>query len=250
NKLSYSLLSHLSLHYFLSKEEENKRGGNHYQKQQINNTMAPVTRNSSMYATSSTTMPTPTAPSTPTWEPASTAIEICLSSGEEEEEEEEDDSEVELASTQKKQQKEDAQAILERLQKKRTVEQRSPQKHPQGHTVESVAVSQKVRWSYLIDQGIKAFQQAIKVATDANTEVATRELVAQAQAVQEGRLGSAFAATQNLAKEIQSLKQHLTKPGITTNPANPRKKTYADASKPASSATSLLAKSKHAPATS
>ena len=77
-------------------------------------------------------------------------------------------------------------------------------------------------------------------------EAATRELLYQAQAVQQGKAelasASALAATRELAKEVQALKEHVLKAtsatantantahtASTANTARQAKKTYADA---------------------
>jgi hypothetical protein len=70
--------------------------------------------------------------------------------------------------------------------KKRTIEQRSPQKQLQESVIEGVSPpSQEARWQYLIAQGIKCFQEALRIVEGQNpiVETATRELVLQAQAV-------------------------------------------------------------------
>ena len=81
---------------------------------------------------------------------------------------------------------------------------------------------------------------------DAVAEIATRQLLEQAKSTQQGKAELALAATKELAKEIQALKEHVLKATnstiTSTNSTRPtRKKTYAKATN-----TSLLGKSMHA----
>ena len=126
--------------------------------------------------------------------------------------------------------------------KKRTLEQRSPQKNPQKPVVEDAAVPlQRARWNYLISKGIQAFQEALRAVQGQNAAVeeATRELLLQAKAVQQGKVESALVATKELAKEIQALKEHVLKatntstntPANTTEQVKTTRKSYTDALK-------------------
>jgi len=156
-------------------------------------------------------------------------MQIDQSAGEETDEE---SSEDELATIAKS----SRQAMPIQNNKKRTLEQRSPQKQPTKTLVqEGVLHSPKAKWTHYIAQGVVAFREALKLVEgqDPALEEATRDLFQQAQAVQQGRSESALAATRELAKEIQALKEHVLKATkATTNTANTTrqaKKTYADA---------------------
>jgi len=96
------------------------------------------------------------------------------------------------------------QATPKQNNKKRTREQRSPQKLSNLLVGDAVISSQKSRWEHFIAQGILAFQNALEAVQGQNAEVeaATRELLCQTQAVQQGKTELALAATKELAKEI------------------------------------------------
>ena len=164
------------------------------------------------------------------------------------EENDEDSSVDELSMMELPKQATPKQATPKHSNKKRTIDQRSPQNQQQQLVQDSSAPVQKARWSYCISQGIAAFCEALKLVEGQNSvvEEATRDLLVQAQAVQKGKAESALAATKELAKEFQALRQHVlqaTQANANTNantnanaiPSQQAKKSYAEATKPAAS---------------
>ena len=84
--------------------------------------------------------------------------------------------------------------------KKRTVEQRSPGKTIQPWLTTSVSsAEQRKRWEHQVEIGVKAFQEALLLATDEKSTAATKELLAQATAIQAGRQLCSYVANQQLA---------------------------------------------------
>jgi hypothetical protein len=129
-----------------------------------------------------------------------TAMQIDISLGEEENEESSEDKlATGLAAIPLQE------AMLKQSSKKRSLEQRSPQKQPTKSLVqEGIPHSPKAKWTYYVAQGVAAFREALKQVEgqDPVVEEATRDLFQQAQAVQQGKVELALAATRELAKEI------------------------------------------------
>ena len=98
--------------------------------------------------------------------------------------------------------------------KKRTLEKILPRKAIEPrHTTQVSSAEQKKRWEHLVAQGVKAFEESLLFVVDEKTRAATRELLAQAAAIQDGRLLCSYVANQELFQEIKAIQSQLATQG-------------------------------------
>ena len=98
--------------------------------------------------------------------------------------------------------------------KKRTLEKILPRKAIEPrHTTQVSSAEQKKRWEHLVAKGVKAFEESLLFVVDEKTRAATRELLAQAAAIQDGRLLCSYVANQELVQEIKAIQSQLATQG-------------------------------------